>query len=303
MYFIEMAALSRRSFIALSVAAAATGSASWAETALPDSTTSALAFDDTAALAAGDGVWRREAGQSWRKIAEAGPLSALATHPADPGLVYAGGADGLLRSDDGGRTWTEIGKGLPAAPITALAVAAEERGTVYAGVEGDGLWVSRDAGASWEFAMDRPYLDEVEHNVLTLASVDAATGMGGIWIYAGTAAGIIRVPDCFCRWQEIQSGDAMDALVAGEAPAPDRPLPEGNALVALSGSSEALYGATASAIWKSTDLGVNWEPVHQTEASALAVDPSDPAHVIAATTGGLIESQDAGQTWSVPSNS
>ncbi|MDP2739607.1 MAG: hypothetical protein Q8O82_13135 [Pseudorhodobacter sp.] len=84
----------------------------------------------------------------------------------------------------------------------------------------DGLWRSADAGATWAFAMDRPWIAEAEREVLALASVNLASGMGGIWIYAGTGRGLTRVPDCFCRWQDVVAGDAMDALVADNAPVP-----------------------------------------------------------------------------------
>jgi hypothetical protein len=33
--------------------------------------------------------------------------------------------------------------------------------------------------------------------VKVLASVNIPTGMGGIWLYAGTAEGLVRNPDCF----------------------------------------------------------------------------------------------------------
>ncbi|MDV4146746.1 hypothetical protein [Shimia sp. FJ5] len=58
--------------------------------------------------------------------------------------------------------------------------------------------------------MDRPWLDDAERDPLALASVELETGMGGIWIYAGTEVGLARVPDCFCRWQDVQPGNAMD---------------------------------------------------------------------------------------------
>lgn len=81
--------------------------------------------------------------------------------------------------------------------------------------------------------MDRPWLDDAEREPLALASVELETGMGGIWIYAGTEVGLARVPDCFCRWQDVQPGNAMDALVAGEAPPSEAPLPGGQPILSL----------------------------------------------------------------------
>ena len=298
------AALSLRGFVALVFAGVAFGHAAGAGAAEEPGEIAALAFDGTATVAAANGVWRRGNGEDWQRVGGAAPVAALAVHPDLPGVVYAGGPFGIRRSDDGGRSWIETG--LTDVPVTAVTVAAGAPETVYAAVEGDGLWVSRDGGASWEFAMDRPYLGGAEHDILTLASVDAATGMGGIWLYAGTAAGLTRVPDCFCRWQDVQPGDAMDALVAGEAPAPVRPLPAGEPLVAIGvvpDDPEVLYAAAGPAIWKSSDMGVNWDRMHGVEAHALAIDPADADHVLAATSDGLIETQDGGQTWSATANS
>ena len=174
----------------------------------------------------------------------------MACHPDRPGRLFAaleGG--GLDRSDDGGRTWAAASGGLPLAQVTALAIAAGAPDTVYAALAGDGLWRSEDAGTSWSFVMDRPWLAEAEREVLTLASVNLASGMGGIWIYAGTDQGVTRVPDCFCRWQDVVAGDAMDSLVAGTSPALEAPLPEGepvSALVSTHGAPERLYAALPS---------------------------------------------------------
>src|SRR3990172_2753035 len=82
-----------------------------------------------------------------------------------------------------------------------------------------------------------------------------ASGMGGIWLYAGTETGLTRVPDCFCRWQDVVAGDAMDALVSGTAPAPVVPLPAGeaiHALVSVPDAPERLFAALESGIWASS---------------------------------------------------
>ena len=97
---------------------------------------------------------------------------------------------GLMRSRDGGSTWADAGAGLPATRVTALTHSALEPDMLYAALAEDGLWRSIDAGESWEFVMDRPYLNGAEREVLTLASVGNPTGMGGIWLYAGTDAGM-----------------------------------------------------------------------------------------------------------------
>jgi photosystem II stability/assembly factor-like uncharacterized protein len=261
----------------------------------------ALAFDDGAVIAGSDaGLWRIADDQA-AHLAAPSAVAALATHPARPGTVYAalrGG--GLRRSPDGGENWAQADAGLPSAPILSLTAAAHDPDMLYAAVAGDGLWRSEDAGAHWEFVMDRPYLNGAEHDVLGLVSVGNPTGMGGIWLYAGTAAGLTRVPDCFCRWQDVTAGDAMDALAAGETPAAAEPLPAGVPVRSLALSPEAperIYAGLESGLWASTDAGVNWSLVSPEPVSALAVDPADPLHIVAAHAGGLDVSRDGGARW------
>lgn len=265
----------------------------------------AIAFDGSSLILAGNRFWRStDGGSNWSAIAEANGamVTAMATHPDRPGRIHAAlETGGIMVSTDGSETWSPQGDGLPAAPITSMAAAASTPDTIYLSVRGDGIWRSQDAGAAWEFVMDRPYLAEAERDVMALASVDLASGMGGIWLYAGTEQGLTRVPDCFCRWQDVQAGDAMDALVSGETPAAEHPLPASEpvaALVSARSAPDTLYAAVTSGIWKSLDAGVVWQQVGTIGALALAVDPADPNHVVAVTSGGITFSRDGGTTWS-----
>ena len=295
-------ALSRRAFLAAGAAVVCT--------AFPRSLLAsrwpgggALAFDGDMLVAAGESLVRLDrSGDSRDDLpAPARPILALASHPDRPGRLFAAPeGDGALRSDNGGRTWRAAGAGLPAAQVAALAVAAAAPDTIFAAVVGDGLWRSEDAGESWSFVMDRPWIAEAEREVLALASVNLASGMGGIWVYAGTEAGLTRVPDCFCRWQDVVAGDAMDALAAGAAPPPPAPLPAGEPVLALASAPaapERLHAALPSGLWASVDGGVAWTRQSELRAAALAIDPKDPDHIVAATGGGLSQSRDGGATW------
>ncbi len=264
----------------------------------------ALAFDGDALLVARQTLSRSEdGGASWTSepAPDAGDILALATHPDRHGRIIAGLATGgVAVSDDGGRSWKARSGGLPGEAVTAIAVAAAQPDTLYAALRGDGLWQSEDAGRSWALVMDRPWLGHAERDPMALTSVDLATGMGGIWIYAGTKVGLTRVPDCFCRWQDVQPGDAMEALASGAEPAPEAPLPPGEpirALVSAPSAPETLYAALPSGVWASQDAGVAWSRVTAGHAVAVAVHPTDATHLVAVIDGGLKQSRDGGTTW------
>ena len=57
---------------------------------------------------------------------------------------------------------------------------------------GAGLYRTTDGGLKWLRVDDGP-----AGETKVLASVNIPTGMGGIFLYAGTAEGLTRNPDCF----------------------------------------------------------------------------------------------------------
>ena len=262
----------------------------------------ALHYDGDALVAASArALWRLSSSSGIQHFPLERSITAVTSHPEIPNTLFAAiDPVGLVRSRDGGRTWADASAGLPATRVTALTQAALEPNMLYAAIADDGLWRSKDAGESWEFVMDRPYLDEAEREVLTLVSVGNPTGMGGIWLYAGTDAGLTRVPDCFCRWQDVTAGDAMDALAAGKTPPPAKPLPEEQPITHLALSPKAperLYAGLANGLWASTDAGVNWTRAAAGKIDALAVDPVDLQHLAAVRDGILSVSRDGGLTF------
>ena len=90
----------------------------------------------------------------------------LAVDPSASGRTWCGSEDGVVRSDDGGRTWRRAG--LDGEHVTAVAVGPARNGdgarsehVVYAGMEPSAVWRSADQGGSWDRAeglLDhRPY--------------------------------------------------------------------------------------------------------------------------------------------------
>ncbi len=58
----------------------------------------------------------------------------------------------LHRSDDGGHSWTWLGRGVPEEMITVLAPSPHKRDLVLAAANNAGAWRSHDAARSWEEA-------------------------------------------------------------------------------------------------------------------------------------------------------
>src|SRR5689334_1530792 len=79
----------------------------------------------------------------------------VAADPANPAAAVAGTFDnGLLRTEDGGRTWTRIGeRGIPHNRVLSVAISpvhvANGHRAIYAGTEPSNLYRSLDGGATW----------------------------------------------------------------------------------------------------------------------------------------------------------
>lgn len=95
----------------------------------------------------------RDGGTSWERAVDENIKDVcvidLAVAPGDASTVYAAAASGLLKTVDGGGTWTAL-TGLPEqVPVRAVAVNPANKKQIVAGLEGLGIYVSGDEGQSW----------------------------------------------------------------------------------------------------------------------------------------------------------
>ena len=152
-------------------------------------------------LGAHTGLFKSEdGGRSWQKVA----LLAKDTHldvmavipdPREPKTIYVGTHEaGVLKSTDGGSTWREINTGLGDLDVHGLALDPNMPSKLHAAgrEKSEGIYRTTDGGGKWTRVDDGP-----GGEVKVLTSVNIPTGMGGIFLYAGTAEGLQSNPDCF----------------------------------------------------------------------------------------------------------
>jgi photosystem II stability/assembly factor-like uncharacterized protein len=105
--------------------------------------------------AAGDAIWKStDRGGHFTRVADrlGAIVTSLAASPAAHQTLYAGSRQGVLKSTDGGTTWSPSFSGLVEATggwVSALVVDPVRPATVYLGVFGVGVFASTDGGASW----------------------------------------------------------------------------------------------------------------------------------------------------------
>ncbi len=140
-------------------------------------------------------------GKNWQPVKIPAGLAAMdfmsfSQDPGNPKILYVGTHNrGILKTSDGGSTWRPVG-GHGDADVHALAVDgfnATQPNRWYAWIVDKGLFRSLGDLDEWKRQDDGPPNPDVR----ALQSVNIPTGMGGIWLYAGTADGLFRSPDCF----------------------------------------------------------------------------------------------------------
>jgi photosystem II stability/assembly factor-like uncharacterized protein len=140
----------------------------------------------------------RDEGRTWNKREIRGKvngndLMTIIVDPVNPKLVYAGGRDlSVIKSSDAGVYWGEAAKGFPTKQISALAIDPTTPATLHAWAGKHGLYRTKNGAKDWSRVDVGP-----EPELISLTSVPIPTGMGGIYLYAGTVAGLARSPDCF----------------------------------------------------------------------------------------------------------
>jgi photosystem II stability/assembly factor-like uncharacterized protein len=164
----------------------------------------ALAMDSvgqTLFLGTHTGLFRSDdRGQTWNKVSISTKHAHLdvmdiAPDPRELKTIYIGTHEtGVLKSTDGGRTWKETSAGLGGPDVHGLAIDPNLPSKLHAAVreKGEGIYRTTDQGGKWVRVDDGP-----QGEIKVLRSVNIPTGMGGIFLYAGTSTGLQRSPDCF----------------------------------------------------------------------------------------------------------
>ncbi len=243
----------------------------------------------------GGGVWKTtDGGQTWAPLTDNQPsleIGALALDPTNPDIVYAGttfsnavfgnmGA-GILKSSDGGSTWTVLPGPLPTGPgleayVQWLAVSPSNGNVVLvvdASTQGAAVYRSADGGTTWKQVLassgvygGQAVFDPADGNIAyaTLGGLYKSTDGGNTWASA------------------IATGPLLALAVYPSAP-------------------ETVYvgalGSSSTPMYKTVDGGTTWTLLSDaSECQGILVNPADPEEVFAGSES-ISVSMDGGSTW------
>src|SRR6267378_333372 len=300
---------------------------------------------------AAGGVWKTaNGGTAWTALTDTQPSLAIGSIAIDPNnhnTIYVGTGEenfsgdayygaGILKSTDGGTTWTQIGTSTFAqvlgpqtggAFIGGIAVQPGNSNVVLASISFffggtiGGIYRSTDAGVTWTevsganapigIAATGVVFDPTPVASATGATVYAAMG----YLYGETANGIYKSIDSGVTWSKLTAG----------LPASGSNTGTGRIALALapstSGATAVLYAAIADAsdsssdllgFFKTTNAGTSWTQLGSTPAFcnhqcwydiAVGVSPGDPNFVVVGggaftnNSSSLFKSLDGGGIW------
>ena len=230
--------------------------------------------------AATGGVWKStDGGVSWVAKTDAQcslAMGSVVLDPVNPSIVYAGTGEqnfsadsfygcGVLRSSDGGNTWTRLGGGIfstatGGATISRVIVDPSGAGTLTASkvfaATSFGLYRSADSGQTWTNTLNGIItdlaIDPVNSNTLY-----AAVGS----IFGAAENGVYKSVDNGVTWTKLAGG--FPAANVGRV-----------VLSVAPSASSTIYAAAQNStnfqllgIFKSTDSGATWAQLTATGAS------------------------------------
>lgn len=225
-------------------------------------------------------------------------ISSMCCSPHGSGRLLAGTAHlaygAVVRvSDDRGATWRQILNGPQYGPESGLRlnriwqiVAGHpgKPGTLFAGVDAAGLFVSRDGGENWEenAALNRhasrPGWTETQAGVFVHTILVDPANARRMWV-AISNGGVFRTEDGGESWAPCNAGLPVHSV--------DEAWPElagGVHKIALDPtSSDTLFMQHCSGVFRSADAGDSWQAIEEglpdTGGFALAVSRHGDAYV------------------------
>jgi photosystem II stability/assembly factor-like uncharacterized protein len=219
-------------------------------------------------------------------------VNAIEADPGNPNVLFAGtNGQGIYRSTDGGRTWTQTNSGLGHLYVNDILVSPADSNIVFAGTgrgsavgdPGTGLYRSTDRGSTWRRVLEAGTIYSV---AVTPGNSSVMYAAGGPPIFKSTNGGVTWTR-AFRPREDIVNIDARGVAVSPVDPN----------VVLVAGNTEGGTGM----LFRSTNAGGSWSWILREEPPVLDVefvaDARGGSVAFLGETTRLLRSTDGGQNW------
>lgn len=231
-------------------------------------------------------------GQSWKSVS-LGPawipmgghnplqVNSVLLGDAAGNTVYAGTRGGVLKSTDGGASWSQKNQGLSPAAQDIQALIQDQAGVLYAATTRDGVYRSQDGGDHWVSTT------LAAQGVFTVACI---VGSPDGVVYAGSLGrGVYKSADGGQTWQEWNEG------------IPDNPSARRIQALAIDAKGALYAGTVEHGVYK-LESGTRWQPKNKgwesRPFSILSIVAAGQGTVYIGTfSSGVYVSRDGGESW------
>lgn len=266
----------------------------------------------------GEGIYKSiDGGKNWKRMGleNSRTIHRIILHRDDPATVFAGvtgsawgpnSERGVFKTSDGGKTWRNVlfvndstgcadlvaDPSNPNKLIAAMWEYGRKPWTFNSGGPGSGIYVSFDAGETWEKRTEKDGLPKGDLGRIGLAIAPSKPNIVYALVEAKENA-LYKSYDGGFKWQKMASSDNDDSNVG------NRPFYYHE--IYVDPKNENRIFSLWSILSKSEDGGktfqewVGWK-VHP-DHHAFWISPDDPDYMLEGNDGGLNISHDGGKTW------
>ena len=247
----------------------------------------------------------------------------LIVDPSHPATVYAMSFDGVLRSGDGGVSWSSrspAGTGV----FLSLAIDPSRPSRLYVGAD-NGFYVTNDEGQAWSLLLPSGLVIRIAVDPNDSAVVHVGYGhilastndMGSTWttlnvgdVHAIEVDPLSSAAYALTPWLPSRccppTRNPQSLLVTtdrGRTWKPQATELSNATLLAIDPTKRGrFYAASAENLFKSEDGAVHWRRINSGIRAAyvqqVMIDPTEPSTLFAATASGVVKSLDSGKHWS-----
>jgi photosystem II stability/assembly factor-like uncharacterized protein len=236
--------------------------------------------NDSVFAGTGGGIYRSMSGEvnTWTKVCATGLVQSL-FQSSDANIFAGCGSYGVLRSTDGGSSWTSVGL---SGGVTVASISEMPSGLLFAGLVPldptipGGVYSSSDGGETWVLSGLQEWM------------VNATLASSTNEVYLGTTRGVFRSTDAGTSWNQRNDGLAATTMCG----------------LTTVGGTTILAGSSVG-VFRSTDDGASWDDcgagVFPSYVSCLASDNEERVFIgtnVFSPDGGVFRSTDRGETWS-----